>query len=104
LDASAPRNPVTALGSGPPDSSSFAAAGWLSTVVEHPEARSAAARAAAATPANILFRKFIIISLRSAGFAKSIAFLNRKTRKSYRIGCSPSIVLWYNKKLGAERR
>jgi hypothetical protein len=63
FDASSPRNPVTALGSGPPDSTAFAADGWLATVVEHPEAMSAAANAAAATPAIFLFRKLFIITI-----------------------------------------
>jgi hypothetical protein len=76
LDASGPRNPVTELGSGPPDSSSFAAAGALWTVVEHPEASSTAAKPAAAIPVIIFFRKllFITISFIMLAPASSIKF------------------------------
>jgi len=62
---------VTVLGNGPPDSIAFAAAGALSTVVEHPAANSMAVKPAAAIPANTFFDKLfiLVISFCGAGLA-----------------------------------
>jgi hypothetical protein len=63
LKASGPRKLVTDAGNGPPDSTAFAASGWLSTVVEHPQAHNASVIPVAISQLQSFLKLFSISSV-----------------------------------------